>query len=413
MKRLFTLTLLMLGLTSALVAQTTEPSGSQPESGKTYYLYNVEKGQYLSAGSDNTLTLGSPYLEVTLNQPTTTTSSDADFYTIEANGKKVLAALWEAPILGDNKQGYYDQWQISAVSGKTNVYTLACRNRESGSLMYMYWIIANDRLSTVFLKVWTSFVNGQWKLVASDDLKDNVTLRETAESYTVPTLSYNKADVKLVRTFTLNSWNSFCVPFDIDNAQLKSQFGSDVQVAEFSSLSATSVNFKSVTAVEAGKPYLIKPTKEAQNTLDNSTEKYYTFTDVSDFASSPTQLSNTYTEDNTVYGITFTGSFCKTTAPSRAFVLRNNKVYHLTSDMAMKGFRAYFQNTTGTSEASSAKVTTWTLDETTDGITSVEDMGSDKFDVFNAAGQKVRQQATSIDDLPSGVYIVNGKKITK
>ena len=76
MKKLFTLTLFLLCLASTLVAQASEPTGSAPEAGKSYYLYNVEKGKYLSVASDGTLTLGSPYLEVTLNQPTTTTTAE-------------------------------------------------------------------------------------------------------------------------------------------------------------------------------------------------------------------------------------------------------------------------------------------------------------------------------------------------
>jgi len=35
------------------------------------------------------------------------------------------------------------------------------------------------------------------------------------------------------------------------------------------------------------------------------------------------------------------------------------------------------------------------------------------FDVFNLVGHKVRQQATSLDGLPAGVYIVKGKKVLK
>lgn len=411
MKRLFTLTLLLLGISCAIMAQ--QPTGSQPTSGETYYLYNVGQGKYLSAASDGSLTLGgTPYLAVTLNQPTTTGSSaDASFFTLEANGQKIIASLWNSPILGDNKQGYYDQWQFTAVSGQTNVYTMGVRNREAGALNYLCWSNPENGLTTRLLKLWTNYTNGQWMLVAEDDIQTvTITLNETdaAEAYSnnQKTEIASSATVKLGRTFTVNSWNSFCVPFAIDNAQLTSQFGTDVKLAEFTGLDASNVKFTTVSAAEAGKPYLIKPTKD-------NTDSYYEFSGVTSLLASPTAQSQSYTTEGTTYGVTFIGSFCKTTAPSRSFVLRKNDVYHLTSDMDMKGFRAYFTNSTNASENSTAKVTGWMLDDTTDGITSVEDMGAMTFDVYNTAGQKVRSKATSLDALPAGVYIVNGKKITK
>lgn len=403
MKKLFTLTLFLLCLASTLVAHASEPTGSAPEAGKSYYLYNVEKGQYLSVASDGTLTLGSPYLEVTLKQPTSTTTADASFYTIEANSKKVIAALWQTPLLGDNKQGYYDQWQISAVSGKTDVYTLACRNRESGSTMYIYWSDAFGRLTTGFLKIWSSFANGQWKLVSPSDIESQViTLNETAESYTQPTVSASGgAEVHLYRTFSANCWNSLCVPFDIDNAQLKAQFGDDVKVAELTSVTSTSFNFTSCTNVEAGKPYLVYiPTAE-------TTPDYYTFKGVTSFASQPSNV--TVSDGNE--SVTFKGYFCKGTAPKSAYVLRKNQVYHLVSDMSAEGFRAVLiQETT---QSGSKVFNTWSLDGATTGIGNINGATTTSFDVYSVGGQKVKTNTSTTDDLPQGVYIVNGKKITK
>ena len=399
MKKLFTLILFLLSLTPTLVAQTSEPAGSAPEAGESYYLYNVDKRQYLSAGSDGTLTLGTPYLEVTLSQPTTTTTADADFYTIEANGKKLLAALWQTPVLGDSKQNYYDQWQFSAVSGKTNVYTLGCRNRAAGSMMYMYWSDIKDGLSTVLLKIWTSFDNAQWKLVSKADVeKQVITLDETAETYTSTTIN-SEATVQLKRTLSQNCWNSFCVPFDIDATQLKAQFGDDMKVAELTGMTSTTFDFTSVTYVKAGTPYLLYPTADAP------TEGYYTFTGVTSLLSSPTNK----TVSNGGESITYQGSFCKTTATKGAYVLRKNILYHLQSDMTMEGFRAML--TPGT--AASKVFTTWTLDSETTGISNIKASTGTSFDVYNTGGQMIRHGATTTDDLPQGVYIVNGKKITK
>ncbi len=398
MKKLFTLTLFLLGLTSALMAQTSEPEGKTPTAGSTYYLYNVDQGGYLSAGSDGVLTIGSPYLAVTLEQPTTTNTADNDFYTLTSGGKKVMAALWSTHVLGDNKQGYYDHWKFDAVSGKTNVYTLGCRSREAGALYYMYWSNITNGLSTVMLKAWTSFNNAQWKLVSPDDIESQViTLDETATTYTAAAIA-NVATIQLKRTLTQNSWNSFCVPFDIDADQLKAQFGDDVKLAEYTGLDATTIKFTSVSEVKAGTPYLLYPTAEAP------AAGYYTFTGVSSLQSSPTAVTHNC-DDATV---TCTPSFCQTTAPKDAYVLRNNEVYCLTSDMTMKGFRAYFQE-----NGSKANISSWSLDGNATAIGDITVGGSTKHDVFNTAGQKVKTNTATTDDLPQGVYIVNGKKVTK
>ena len=53
-----------------------------------------------------------------------------------------------------------------------------------------------------------------------------------------------------------------------------------------------------------------------------------------------------------------------------------------------------------------------------DGTTAIENLDEspaavEPFDVYDLSGRKVRHQATSLDGLPNGVYIVNGKKILK
>jgi len=45
------------------------------------------------------------------------------------------------------------------------------------------------------------------------------------------------------------------------------------------------------------------------------------------------------------------------------------------------------------------------------GISSVENQQEESSDIFNMKGQKV--QATNVDELPHGLYIINGKKVIK
>ena len=84
-------------------------------------------------------------------------------------------------------------------------------------------------------------------------------------------------------------------------------------------------------------------------------------------------------------------------------------MYHLVSDMDIKGFRAVLIDGTNATRV----FTQWSLDGTTTGIGNIDATVIQRFNVYNTNGQMVRHAATSLDDLPHGVYIVNGKKVIK
>ena len=49
----------------------------------------------------------------------------------------------------------------------------------------------------------------------------------------------------------------------------------------------------------------------------------------------------------------------------------------------------------------------------TTGIYGIVVSNGEAFDVFSISGQKVKSKATSLDGLPMGIYIINGKKVIK
>jgi hypothetical protein len=51
--------------------------------------------------------------------------------------------------------------------------------------------------------------------------------------------------------------------------------------------------------------------------------------------------------------------------------------------------------------------------KTSTGIYGVEVSDREPFDVYNLNGRKVRSKVTSLDGLPRGIYIINGKKVVK
>lgn len=392
MKKLFTLTLAL--LCSCLTAvYAADYVGSKPEAGKSYYLLNVAEGKFLSAADNGTLTLGGAKLAVTV-------TTNANGFQVLTTNKGDLAGV----LLGKarcNGQGAYNEWTLSLLNTTSNGYALGCRSKEASNTEWLYYSSVLQDVRTQPYKPSNILTIAQWKFISEDQLKDPVvTLDETSKSYSAPSIGTTcSAEVHLKRTFSANSWNSLCVPFAISDDEVKAQFGNDAKVAAFTGATATTLQFSSCTDIEAGKPYLVY-------IPEGATQTEFTFKGVTAFASQPIDVEQ---QGSTNEKTTFHGYFYKSTAPKGSYVLRKNQVYHLVKDMDIKGFRAALIDGTATQRV----FTQWSLDGTTTGIGNIDATVIQRFNVYNTNGQMVRHAATSLDDLPHGVYIVNGKKVIK
>ena len=392
MKKLFTLTLALLCscLTAVYAANYV---GSKPEAGKSYYLLNVAEGKFLSAADNGTLTLGGAKLAVTV-------TTNANGFQVLTTNKGDLAGVLHGKARC-NGQGAYNEWALSLLDADSNGYALGCRSKEASNTEWLYYSSVLQDVRTQPYKPSNILTIAQWQFISEDQLKDPVvTLDEKSTSYSTPSIgNIGSAEVHLTRTFSANSWNSLCVPFAISEAEVKDQFGNDAKVAEFTGATATTLEFSSCTGIEAGKPYLVY-------IPEGATQTKFTFKSVTAFASQPTDVEQQGSANEKT---TFRGYFHKSTAPKGSYVLRKNQVYHLVSDMDIKGFRAVLIDGTATQRV----FTQWSLDGTTTGIGNIDANVIQRYNVYNTNGQMVRHAATSLDDLPHGVYIVNGKKVIK
>ena len=107
----------------------------------------------------------------------------------------------------------------------------------------------------------------------------------------------------------------------------------------------------------------------------------------------------------------------------------NTKIATVTSAGKVKGVKAgtvtitCTSNATGLSATCTVTVTkssgSRSLDGDDDAVTGIEEEMIDDpvviepFDVYDLSGRKVLHQVTSLDGLPDGIYIVNGRKILK
>ena len=209
--------------------------------------------------------------------------------------------------------------------------------------------------------------------------------------------AYENANVTLKRTFYKDGeWNTLCLPFAVADA--KTAFdGAELREVDTKNSNGNTIVFKEATAIEAGKPYLIKWANPSSDAV-NVEKKFEGVTLVA--AATPVEVNNG--------GISFNGFYKMTEASelgaSVAAIGAGNKLFKVTEGK-MKGFRAAFVLSSG-AEATGYRVV---IDGTATGI---EDLVIDGVKangrVYNLNGQYV---GNSLNGLQPGLYIQNGKKI--
>lgn len=216
----------------------------------------------------------------------------------------------------------------------------------------------------------------------------------TLDEVTVNTFNaQNDVYVQLKRTLTPTQWNTFCVPFTISADMIAEKFGAGTLVYTFGSMNGNVMNFTASTTIEAGKPYIVKPTKTVVDPI---------FTGVNIVASDPVKSGEN--------GFFMQGTYGAKTDllddGTNLFLGEGNKFYKpAKGSTKMKGMRAFFIVPQGTNFAAlraNIDGATTAIDE----LTTVVEQPTDNR-IYNLQGEFV---GTSFEGL-HGVYVQNGKKV--
>lgn len=233
------------------------------------------------------------------------------------------------------------------------------------------------------------------RVVTNDYQAATVTSSNTLDEVTVNSFNaQNDVDVQLKRSLSPAHWNSFCVPFTISADVIAEKFGAGTLVYTFGSMNGNVMNFAPSTTIEAGKPYIVKPTKEVVNP---------SFTGVNIEAVAAKQVgANGYFMQG-IYSV----KTDLTTDGTNLFLGDGNKFYKPlgTTTAKMKGMRAFFIVPQGTNFAAlraNIDGATTAIDE----FATVVEQPTDNR-IYNLQGQFV---GTSFEGL-HGVYVQNGKKV--
>ena len=167
-------------------------------------------------------------------------------------------------------------------------------------------------------------------------------------------VSGHTLDITINGKYEKNTWYVFCIPFNITEFKAKAAFGQNVKVEEFKGIEYSedgySINFEKAAPVsdgtlfgsiliQAGKPYLIYPTKNVEN---------YEFSDVAITATTPETV--TIEADGKTFG--FNGLFSPMNVGENASNIlmkaEGNTLKQPENGESINGLTAYWQIPTDT-----------------------------------------------------------------
>lgn len=236
------------------------------------------------------------------------------------------------------------------------------------------------------------------------------------------------AKVTVNRKMTAGIWTTCVLPFSLNRQQVDAIFGpaysaaypQGTQILYFDRVENGKVYFvrHAYNTIVAGKPFLIKPTKDVTsiNTAEVTDYPYVTIEN--------TEPANWCSDNYYTWASSY--SYGMTVKEGDGFISKDGLFKNFVGkDGTLKGFRGYLKRL-GTQEAGAKPtmlqvVNSSNVDGDNGETTGIEDLIIDadgqlmpaNGKVYNINGQLVSEDANSFQSLPSGIYIINGKKYIK
>ena len=247
-----------------------------------------------------------------------------------------------------------------------------------------------------------------------------------ANNEVVKTPDGHVAQVKIAREMVANRWTTCVLPFSLNRQQVDAIFGpaysatakEGTQILYFDHVEGSKAYFvrHAYNTIVAGKPFLIKPTKDVKsiNTADVTDYPYVTIENTE---------PNGWCESNEYV---WTSSYNKMNIVKNDYFIGasdgNFKAYAAASG-TVKGFRGFLKaKLPAGAKPMMLSISTSSITDGNEGeTTGIEDLiiNADgelipaNCRVYNINGQLVSEDANTFQSLPNGIYIINGKKYNK
>ena len=240
------------------------------------------------------------------------------------------------------------------------------------------------------------------------------------------------AMVTVNRKMTKGIWTTCVLPFSLNRQQVDAIFGpaysaaypQGTQILYFDRVENGKVYFvrHAYNTIVANKPFLIKPSKKVESISTAAVDEYPYVT------IEATKNENGKPDDwCTGNGYTWASSYSNdmTVQVGDGFISKDGLFKNFVGESGtLKGFRGYLKRLgtqTGAKPMMLQVVNSSNVDGNNGETTGIEDLIIDadgqlmpaNGKVYNINGQLVSEDANSFQSLPSGIYIINGKKYIK
>ena len=251
----------------------------------------------------------------------------------------------------------------------------------------------------------------------------------------IPTDKKDYNTVTYTRNFYQNKWGSICLPFSMNNRQMREQFGDETAVVLMKGIDENGtiqMVWHTNQDIIAGYPYFILPRGEIKNQnvsngVISKIEANVVFEDKIIKENNP--LFSVGSKFNTIdwstsyngesyssdYPYVFVGNLTKETAPAGSYVMLTNGVLTKAKNTpTIKPFRAYLKYQG--SDPTKAKPLNFGNWDQKDETTAINDFMfqngilTESSDVYSIDGTKIRHNVQNLSGLDKGIYIINGKK---
>lgn len=276
------------------------------------------------------------------------------------------------------------------------------------------------------------FYGFSFKKSATEPKVDEFTFNDDQTNTITATEAGHVAKVTVNRKMTAGIWTTCVLPFSLNVHQVDAIFGdtyksgnvNGTQILYFDRVENGKVYFvrHAYNTIVAGKPFLIKPSKDVESISTAAATEYPYVT-----------IEATKNENGkpdawcTGNGYTWASSYSNdmTVQVGDGFISKDGLFKNFVGESGtLKGFRGYLKRTEtqpGAKPTMLQVVNSSNVDGDNGETTGIEDLIIDadgqlmpaNGKVYNINGQLVSEDANSFQSLPSGIYIINGKKYIK
>lgn len=240
------------------------------------------------------------------------------------------------------------------------------------------------------------------------------------------------AKVTVNRKMTAGIWTTCVLPFSLNKHQVDAIFGNTysidnengTQILYFDRVEGNKVFFvrHAYNTIVANKPFLIKPSKDVES-ISTAAATEYPYVTIEATKNENGKPANWCTGNGYTWASSYSNDM--TVKAGDGFISKDGLFKNFVGkDGTLKGFRGYLKrlNTqAGAKPIMLQVVNSSNVDGDNGETTGIEDLIIDadgqlmpvNGKVYNINGQLVSEDANTFQSLPSGIYIINGKKYIK